>query len=164
MKGHSQEGLWKKEHDHAFLRLKVALISEPVLKGPKYDGTPFVVTTDGCKYGFAGMLTQRFTTVLSNGTEKTTSHPIGFSAKRTSPTKEKYKPFILKFGALKHSLDKFSDIIWGYPVELETECQALRDHLLSTTLNSTHARWRDAVHQEKGIFLLTSFHSFFSFQ
>jgi hypothetical protein len=145
MKGHSLEGLWKKEHDHAFLRLKVALTSEPVLKGPKYDGTPFVVTTDGCKYGFAGMLTQRFTTILPNGTEKTTAHPIGFSSKRTSVTEEKYKPFILEFGALKHCLDKFGDIIWGYPVELETDCQALRDHLLSTTLNSTHARWRDAV-------------------
>ena len=145
MKGHSLEGLWKKEHEHAFLRLKVALISEPVLRGPKYDGTPFIVTTDGCKYGFAGMLTQRFTTVLPNGTEKTTLHPIGFSAKRTSPTEEKYKPFILEFVALKHTLDKFGDTIWGYPVELETDCQALRDHLLSTTLNSTHARWRDAV-------------------
>jgi hypothetical protein len=145
MKGHSLEGLWGKEHDHAFLRLKVALINEPVLKGPKYDGTPFIVTTDGCKYGFAGMLTQKFTTVLPNGVEKTTTHPIGFSSKRTSPTEEKYKPFILEFAALKHCLDKFSDIIWGYPVELETDCQALRDHLLSTTLNSTHARWRDAV-------------------
>ena len=145
MKGHSLEGLWKKEHDQAFLRLKVALTSELVLKGPKYDGTPFVVTTDGCKYGFAGMLTQRFTTVLANGTEKTTAHPIGFSSKRTSETEEKYKPFILEFGALKHCLDKFGDIIWGYPVELETDCQALRDHLLSTTLNSTHARWRDSI-------------------
>ena len=145
MKGYSLEGLWKKEHDQAFLRLKVALTSEPVLKGPKYDGTPFIVTTDGCKYGFAGMLTQIFTTILPNGTEKTTTHPIGFSSKRTSITEEKYKPFILEFGALKHSLDKFGDIIWGYPVELETDCQALRDHLLSTTLNSTHARWRDAV-------------------
>jgi hypothetical protein len=145
MKGFSLEGLWKEEHDRAFLRLKVALISEPVLKGPKYDGTPFIVTTDGCKYGFAGMLTQRFTTILPNGTERTSVHPIGFASKRTSITEEKYKPFILEFGALKHSLDKFSDIIWGYPVELETDCQALRDHLLSSTLNSTHARWRDAV-------------------
>ena len=81
MKGYSLQGLWKKEHDHAFLRLKVALTSEPVLKGPKYDRTPFVVTTDGCKYGFAGMLTQKFTTILPNGTEKTTAHPIGFSSK-----------------------------------------------------------------------------------
>ena len=55
MKGYNLEGLWKEEHDLAFLRLKVALISEPVLKGPKYDGTPFIVTTDGCKYGFAVM-------------------------------------------------------------------------------------------------------------
>jgi hypothetical protein len=145
MKGFSLEGLWKQEHHHAFLRLKVALTSEPVLKGPKYDGTPFIVTTDGCKYGFAGMLTQKFTTILPNGTERTAAHPIGFASKRTSTTEEKYKPFILEFGALKHSLDKFSDIIWGYPVELETDCQALRDHLLSSTLNSTHARWRDAV-------------------
>ena len=145
MKGYSLDGLWTREHDRAFLRLKVALTSEPVLKGPKYDGTPFIITTDGCKYGFAGMLSQNFTTILPNGTAKTTVHPIGFSSKRTSPTEEKYKPFILEFAALKHSLDKFSDIIWGYPVELETDCQALRDHLLSSTLNSTHARWRDAV-------------------
>jgi hypothetical protein len=125
MKGYSLEGLWNKDHDRAFLWLKVGLISEPVLKGPKYDGTPFVVTTDGCKYGFAEMLSQNFTTVLPNGTVKTTVHPIGFSSKWTSPTEEKYKPFILEFATLKHCLDKFSDIIWGYPVELETDCQAL---------------------------------------
>ena len=125
--------------------MKVALTSEPILKGPKYDRTPFVITTDGFKYGFAGMLSQKFTTILPNGTTKTTTHPIGFSSKRTSPTEEKYKPFILEFTALKHCLDKFSDIIWGYPVKLETDCQALHNHLLSSTLNSTHARWRDAA-------------------
>ena len=145
MKGFSLEGLWNKDHDRAFLGLKIALTCEPVLKGPKYDGTPFIVTTDGCKNGFAGMLTQRFTTVLPNGTERTSIHPIAFASKCTSVTEEKYKPFILEFAALKHSLNKFSDIIWGYPIELETDCQALRDHLLSSTLNSTHARWRDAV-------------------
>ena len=58
MKGHSLEGLWTKEHAHAFLKLKIVLTSEPILKGPKFDGTPFVITTDGCKFGFAGMLTQ----------------------------------------------------------------------------------------------------------
>jgi hypothetical protein len=56
MKGSSLEGRWKREHEQAFLMLKIALTSEPVLRGPKYDGTPFIVTTDGCKYGFAGML------------------------------------------------------------------------------------------------------------
>ena len=81
MKGYSLKDLWGQAHDQAFLRLKVALISEPVLKGPKYDGTPFIVTTDGCKYGFAGMLTTKFIMVLPNGTEKMAIHPIGFSSK-----------------------------------------------------------------------------------
>lgn len=58
MKGYSLQSIWKDEHTQAFLRLKVALTSEPVLKGPKFDGTPFIVTTDGCKYGFAGMVSQ----------------------------------------------------------------------------------------------------------
>jgi RNase H-like domain found in reverse transcriptase len=58
MKGHSLIGLWKEEHEKAFLGLKIALTKEPVLKGPRFDGTPFIVTTDGCKYGFAGMLSQ----------------------------------------------------------------------------------------------------------
>ena len=81
MKGYSLKELWGRVHDQVFLRLKVTLISEPVLKGPKYNGTPFIVTIDGCKYGFAGMLMQNFITVLPNGTEKMTIHPIGFSSK-----------------------------------------------------------------------------------
>jgi hypothetical protein len=81
MKGHSLRDIWKKEHSRAFLQLKIALTSEPILKGPKYDGTPFVVTTDGCKYGFAGMLTQKHTMVLPNGKEVTRLHPVGFVSK-----------------------------------------------------------------------------------
>ena len=50
MKGYSLKELWGRVHDQAFLRLKVGLISKPVLKGPKYNGTPFIVTTDGCRW------------------------------------------------------------------------------------------------------------------
>jgi transposase InsO family protein len=145
MKGYSLTGLWTREHMHAFLKLKIALTSEPILKGPKFDGTPFIVTTDGCKFGFAGMLTQRHTTVLPNGKEVSRLHPVAFASKRTSAIEERYQPYILEFAALKYSLDKFSDITWGFPIELETDCQALRDQLLSTKMNSTHARWRDGV-------------------
>lgn len=82
------ESLWKKEHLHAFLRLKVALTCEPVLKGPKYDGTPFIVMTDSCKNGFAGMLTQKFTTILPNRSEKTSIHPIGFASNESLSLKK----------------------------------------------------------------------------
>ena len=42
-------------------------------------------------------------------------------------------------------MDKFDNIIWGFPIEIETDCQALRDVLLSDELNATHARWHDGV-------------------
>jgi len=72
-------------------------------------------------------------------------HPLGFASKRTSKSERKYKPFLLEFAALKFGLDKFSDIIWGFPVEVETDCQALRDHLMNDKLSATHACWRDGI-------------------
>jgi hypothetical protein len=71
--------------------------------------------------------------------------PIAFTSKRTSASKQKYKPFILEFAALKFSLDKFSDIVWGFPVEIETDCQALRDVLLNDHMNVAHTQWRDGI-------------------
>ena len=136
---------WNEEHTKAFLTLKAAMTSEPVLKGPKWDGTPFIVTTDGCKDAFGAVLTQRFETVLPSGKVVNRLHPIAFASKRTSKTEEKYKPFLLEFAALKFGLDKFSDMIWGFPVEIETDCQALRDHLINDKLSATHARWRDGI-------------------
>src|SRR6267154_2281727 len=60
-------------------------------------------------------------------------------------TIQTYKLFLLEFAALKFALDKFDDIIWGYPVEIESNCQALQDVLLSNELNATHAHWCDGV-------------------
>ena len=87
------------------------------------------------------MLAQKFTETRKGGKTVTKLHPIAYASKRTSPAEAKYKPFLLEFAALKFSLDKFDDIIWGSPVEIETDCQALRDVLLSEELNATHSRW-----------------------
>jgi hypothetical protein len=80
-----------------------------------------------------------------NSKEVVKIHPIAFTSKQTSALKEKYKPFLLEFAALKFSLDKFSDFVWGFPVELETDCRVLRNHLTNNKLNSTHSRWHDGV-------------------
>jgi hypothetical protein len=72
-------------------------------------------------------------------------HPIGFASKRTSLAEERYKPYLLEFAALKYSLDKFADTMYGFPIEVETDCQALRDTVMSTNLSTTHARWLEAV-------------------
>ena len=137
--------LWTHEHTKTFITLKARLIAEPVLSAPTYDGTPFILTTDGSKDAFAGVLAQRIKTTLPGGKEVTRLHPIAFASKRTSVSEEKYKPFLLEFAALKFAFDKFSDIVYGYPVEVETDCQALRDVLMNDKLSATHARWRDGV-------------------
>jgi hypothetical protein len=145
MKAYKLGEAWTPEHTKTFLALKTQLISEPVLSAPQYDGTPFILTTDGSTDAFAGVLSQKITTNLPGGKTVSRLHPIAFASKRTSPTEEKYKPFLLEFAALKYSFDKFSDIVYGYPVEVETDCQALRDVLMNDKLSATHARWRDSV-------------------
>jgi transposase InsO family protein len=91
------------------------------------------------------VLAQWFSTTLASGKVVTKLHPIAFASKRTSEAERKYKPFLLEFAALKYSLDKFCDITWGYPIEVETDCQALRDVLMNDKLSATHARWRESV-------------------
>src|SRR5271168_1461247 len=34
--------IWTDEHTRAFLNLKAEMMSEPVLRGPKWDGSPFI--------------------------------------------------------------------------------------------------------------------------
>ncbi|TFY79119.1 hypothetical protein EWM64_g4891 [Hericium alpestre] len=145
MQGYTLADRWSPKHTQAFLALKAALTREPVLRGPRWDGTPFIVTSDGCKDGFAAVLTQQFDTMLPNSKVVRKLHPLAFASKRTSRAEEKYMPFLLEFAALKFALDKFSDILWGFPVIVETDCQALRDVLLSDQLNAAHARWRDGI-------------------
>ena len=121
------------------------MTAEPVLRGHKWDGTPFIIATNGCQDTFSAVLTQRFVYTLPSGKVIRRLHPLSFTSKRTSKTEEKYKPFLLEFAALKFGLDKFTDITWGFPIEIETDCQVLRDHLLNDKLSATHARWRDGI-------------------
>lgn len=142
---HTFEGRWFARHTKAFLELKRILTMEPVLRCPKWDGTPFVVMSDGCKEGFGAVLTQRFETTLPDGSVTIRCFPVGLASKRTSRAEMNYKPFLLEFAALKFALDKFSDTIWGFPVEIETDCSALRDIIGQETMNPAHARWRNGI-------------------
>ena len=90
-----------------FIHLKAIITTEPVLKGPRWDRSPFIVTTDGCKNGFTGVLAQQFKTTLPSGCTINKLHLIVFVLKQTSHTEEKYKPFVLEFTTLKFTLDKF---------------------------------------------------------
>jgi hypothetical protein len=76
MRAFKLKDLWDANHTKTFITLKAQLISEPVLSAPVYDGTPFILTTDGSKDAFAGILAQRIKSTLPGGKEVTCLHSI----------------------------------------------------------------------------------------
>ncbi|KAG2743021.1 hypothetical protein P692DRAFT_20686799, partial [Suillus brevipes Sb2] len=65
---------WGPRHTEAFIELEKILVAEPVLKGPRFDGTPFIVTTDGCQDGFGAVLAQKNMSTLPSGKVVTAMH------------------------------------------------------------------------------------------
>jgi len=137
--------IWTQEHTKAFLDLKTAITSRPVLQAPRHDSSHFVITSNGCIEGFAAVLVQRIRTQIPAGKWIECLHLLGFASKRTLSMEKKYKSYLLEFTALKFSLDKFLSIIWGFPVEIETDCSAMKDTLLNQPLNVPHTRWREGI-------------------
>ncbi|QRW03349.1 Retrovirus-related Pol polyprotein from transposon opus [Ceratobasidium sp. AG-Ba] len=129
----------------AFVKLKVALTSDPVLRAPVYDGRPFIITTDGSKFGFGATLSQEWEETGPDGRTHKVTYPVAYASKRTSRTEERYIPFLLEFAALKFACDEFDSLIFGQAIELETDCKALADLLGNEKLNSTHERWRESI-------------------
>ena len=58
---------WTNTHTKAFLDLKAEMTAEPVLRGPKWDRTPFIITTDRSQDAFGAVLTQKFECALPSG-------------------------------------------------------------------------------------------------
>jgi hypothetical protein len=115
MRAFRLEPVWREEHSKCFIELKRRLLSEPVLRAPRYDEVkehPFIVTTDGSKDAFAGVLSQRMRTVLPGGkaSSTTTSHRIRLEAHVTgggevpSPPPGICSPEILARQVLQHNL------------------------------------------------------------
>ena len=73
--------IWTDEHTKAFLDLKAEMTNEPVLRGPKWDRSPFIITTDRCQDAFGAVLTQRFEHTLPSGKVVQHLHPLGFTSK-----------------------------------------------------------------------------------
>ena len=67
MANHSLKDKWTSIHTKAFIDLKAEMTAEPVLRGPKWDGTPFIITMDGSQDAFRAVLTQKFDYTLPSG-------------------------------------------------------------------------------------------------
>ena len=74
--GHEVIWNWCNKCDLSFQMMKDFLISAPILKYPD-TSKPYTIFTDASKYGWAGVLTQEYTSVI-DGKEVTTNHPVSF--------------------------------------------------------------------------------------
>ena len=52
---------------------------------------------------------------------------------------------MLEFAALKFALDDFDSMIYRSPIEIDTDCQALRDILLNKKQSLTHVGWEEYI-------------------
>ena len=58
------------------------------MRALEFDGIPFIVTTDGSKDAFAGILSQKTETTAPGGRRRKIIHPIGYVSKQTSRTED----------------------------------------------------------------------------
>ncbi|CEH15969.1 FOG: Transposon-encoded proteins with TYA, reverse transcriptase, integrase domains in various combinations [Ceraceosorus bombacis] len=129
---------WTKTKEEAFLKLKAALTNAHVLRGPRYDGTPFVVECDWSSEAMGAALLQK-------DIAQPRTYPIAYASKRCTDAEAKYSPHVGELAAAKWALGKFAKFTFGQPVELVTDCKALRDVLSSSNMPAAHARWREDI-------------------
>lgn len=121
------------EEKEAFERLKMILVSGPVLKLYKI-GVETELHTDGCMYGFDAILVQR-------DIEDNMMHPVYYASGKTTAAEEKYSSYELEVLAIVKSLRKFRVYFLGIPFKIITNCQAFTMTMRKRDLCVRIARW-----------------------
>ncbi|GAA6040540.1 hypothetical protein JCM8097_005454 [Rhodosporidiobolus ruineniae] len=136
---------WGEEQQRSWEEIRRALTSFPVLRSPDWS-RPFVVETDASILGFGAVLAQDFTYEHSEtGEVVTRRHPITYISRGTKGTEKHYPAFLLELVCVKWSFEKLHKYIFGRPIELVTDCQALAGILSLQKVSPAHARWREFI-------------------
>ena len=106
---------WSTECQEAFEYLRKCLISRPILEYPDYD-KKFLIATDASGYGMGAVLMQEH-----DGIEK----PIAYASKLLTKAEKNYSVTEKEGLAVVWALKKFKTLIYGYPIEIFTDHQAL---------------------------------------
>ena len=131
---------WTDEHTTAFENLKQKITEIPCLA--HYNSNfPNVITTDASTKGLGATLWQG----QPNGDLK----PIGFASRFLSDTEKKYAINELELLAVVWGLEHFRLYIYGKPIKLLTDHQALEPLIKRNRSNKTYSarltRWLDSL-------------------
>ena len=130
---------WTPACQKSFELLKEILCGEPVLK---YADTskPYTLYTDASKFGWAGVLTQPYTTVI-NGKSTTTDHPVAFVSGLFRGSQLNWAALTKEAFAIYMSVKKLSFYLTDAQILLRSDHKPLEKFLLKNTLNSKVNNW-----------------------
>ncbi|XP_036347413.1 uncharacterized protein LOC118756776 [Rhagoletis pomonella] len=122
---------WEKQQQEAFIKLKEAITSKPVLT--LYDpGKQHEVHTDASHVGLSGILFQ-----CENEGEK----PVFFYSRQCSVAETRFPSHELEVLAIVEALTRFRMYLLGKPFTVVTDCNAIVTTKAKTPLLPRIARW-----------------------
>ncbi|KAJ4780691.1 polyprotein [Rhynchospora pubera] len=113
--------LWSESAQEAFLTLKTALISAPVLALPNFS-LPFILETDASGVGIGAVLMQD-------------QHPVAFYSKKLSTLMQGKSTYIREMYAIQSAVSKWRQYLLGRPFVIRTDHRSLH-HLLTQTIQT----------------------------
>ena len=130
---------WTPACQRSFNLLKETLCCEPILK---YADTskPYTLYTDASKYSWAGVLTQKHTTVI-DGKSHTTDHPVAFVSGLFRGSQLNWAALTKEAFAIYMSVKKLSFDLMDAQILLRSDHKPLEKFLCKNTLNSKVNNW-----------------------
>ena len=130
---------WTPACQRSFNLLKETLCCEPILK---YADTskPYTLYTDASKYGWAGVLTQKHTTVI-DGKSHTTDHPVAFVSGLFRGSQLNWAALTKEAFAIYMSVKKLSFYLMDAQILLRSDHKPLEKFLRKNMLNSKVNNW-----------------------
>ena len=127
---------WGEKEEQAFLALKEACTSAPVLGYPDYS-LPFILHTDSSTDGLGAVLYQE------QGESKDDIRVIAYASRSLTASEINYAPHKLEFLALKWAVtDKFKEYLYGEnKFEVYTDNNPLTYILTTAKLDACGQRW-----------------------
>ena len=132
---------WGEKEQEAFLAMKEACTTVPVLGYPDYS-LPFILHTDSSTDGLGAVLYQQ-----QGPNKKDDMRVIAYASRSLSPSEANYAPHKLEFLALKWAItDKFKEYLYGEnKFEVYTDNNPLTYILTSAKLDACGQRWVAAL-------------------
>ncbi|KAK6009174.1 integrase core domain protein [Ostertagia ostertagi] len=129
---------WDSMREACFERLKSIIVQAPVLAQPDIEAArngqkPFKIHTDASVQGLGA--------VLSQEGDDGFLHPVFFASKGLSRSEKNYHVTDLEALAVVFALRKFHMFVYGLPVEVYTDHQALTALFKRTNVSARVLRW-----------------------